>query len=668
MYIKDLVEQVEELKQKICVLQAKIVTSEQSYEEKLANVNIEHEFTVNCLNEEHKTELEKLVNEIKKIEIELRVIKEDYEELKVKNENDLSQLSNNIDEYKLRFKKICLESSKHLENKNEELKNKEKELEHLQQQYNEIKKEHAGQIQQLTQKNADEIQNIEYEMLKSLTEMQKQIEKEKRDCTNKINQLKSEKDQEIQTLKTQFQQQQMKLQNESEAKIKQLQEDFREANILAEMQMNEKLQDIEIQWKSKLEKQEKNAEQILKECQAISEYNIIQSELEKNTIKNELQEKMKQYEHLENEKSLVTAKCKQLGVTVTELQTQLNNIIRELDQSRETLKKEIENNKLQIQKLITDKHAYEITISKLHETIEALKKRLLNSDRDVEQLKAELEDCEKSKLEYETKCNHFSEELKLLQNLNDELNNINKATVKSTEEKIQCLEQSLHEKVEKYKTEAIESRREVETKLQVTESNLKEAMEQLHQQKKLTDESQKLINNANLELNRLEAMVTDYEFKNNRLQTVLKTLQKECDNLRNTEQEIKSKQIAASTELKTKIAENEKLKTDLEKLRFNSDEVENLMKQIAQLQEKSDSYYKYCEYYKSIANGYQQEIEELSDVRKKYIEKSSKYDDIILKYEELEKRNAELQKKVTFLNTFHSFNYFQKNVFDTFLG
>lgn len=500
LFIKDLVEQLEELKQKVSDLQSNLVTKEQDYQNNITDITSKHDVFVNNLDAKHKLELAELNDKIKKIESEVGIIKNEYEELKVETNADLVQMSK---------------------------------------------------------------------------QMQEQIENVKQECSEKIILITLEKDREVKTLQEQFQNEHIKLQNESEAKIKQLQEDFREANILADMQMQEKLEDLQMNWKTKLEKQEKDAEQILKECQAISEYNIIQGELEKNQIKSELKQKIKEYEEIEKEKTTVVSKCKEAEITVSELQKKINGLMEELGHTRKTLGKQIEDGKVQLQKFVTNEHAYEITMSKLHETIEALKKRLINSDRDVEQLKAELECCEQSKLEYETKCNHLNEELKLVQTLNEELDIKNETTLKLTEEKIQNLEKSLLEKVENYNTIAQESKKGLEEKLHATESNLKDAMEQLHQQKKLTDESEKLINTTNLELNRLETLVTDYEFKNNRLQIVLKTLQKECDNLRNTEQEIKTKQIATVAELNEKVAENEKLKTDLENLTFNHEEVEN---------------------------------------------------------------------------------------------
>lgn len=567
-------EQLDELKQKVCDLQSNLMSKEQDYQNNVTDIKSKHDNLIKNLKEEHKVELEQFINKIKEIEIEVSNIRKEYEELKVKTKADLIQLTN---------------------------------------------------------------------------DMQDQIQNGQQLFSDKIQHILEEKAIEIQTLQEQFQKEHDKLQNESEAKVKQLQEDFREANILADMQMQEKLQDLEINWKAKLEKQEKDAEQILKECQAISEYNIIQGEIEKNQIKTELKQKIKQYDEVTQQKCVAVSKCRELETTVDKLHKKISELAEELDQTRLTLEKEIEDSKIKIEKLDTKKRVYEVTISKLHETIEALKKRLINSDRDVEQLKAELESCEQSKLEYETKCNHLNEELKLVQTLNEELEIKNETTLKVTEEKIQKLEKSLLEKVENYNTVAQECRKELEEKLHITETNLKDAMEQLHQQKKLTDESEKLIGTANLELNRLETLVIDYEFKNNRLQVVLKTLQKECDTLRNTEQEIKAKQIATVAELTEKVAENEQLKSKLNKLLISNEEVENFMKQIAQLQEKSDSYYKYCEHYKAVANEYQREIEELGDIRKKYIEQSSKYEDIALKYEQLENTNAALNKKVNII-------------------
>ncbi|KAL3266646.1 hypothetical protein HHI36_010809 [Cryptolaemus montrouzieri] len=111
-----------------------------------------------------------------------------------------------------------------------------------------------------------------------------------------------------------------------------------EVTVLSDIQSKEKCTELENYWKSRLEKQEKEASDILKECQAISEYNIIQSELEK------------------------------MNSSYSNVQNKLYRLIKELKE-KETLKNEVN-------KLLNEKQTYETTILRCQETINILKEDL----------------------------------------------------------------------------------------------------------------------------------------------------------------------------------------------------------------------------------------------------------------------------------------------------
>lgn len=245
--------------------------------------------------------------------------------------------------------------------------------------------------------------------------------------------------------------------NEKEAKIKLLEENFKELNVLTEMQMKEKVHEVENIWKVKLEAQELESEAILKECQAISEYNIIQSEIEKNSFKNKFEEIKKSFEPLE------------------------------------------ERNKL----LETEKRAYQLSITTFRETIEVLKNRLFDSDHDVVQLKEELEKCEEKIIYYEQKCSDLMNQLSETQISKEELEMQYESTSKIMQDEVKDVKRDLLEKVKALtdKSKQISNDRDL----------LIEIREQYREQQILVKEAQKTISEAEVWFNIMESKQLDLE-------------------------------------------------------------------------------------------------------------------------------------------------------------
>lgn len=71
-----------------------------------------------------------------------------------------------------------------------------------------------------------------------------------------------------------------------------------------------------------------------------------------------------------------------------------------------------------------------------------------------------------------------------------------------------------------------------------------------------------------------------------------------------------------------------------------------MLRQVDHLQDKYDSYYNYCEYYKNKTVEYEKEIEEMSAINKKYIETCGKYDQLLQNHQLLTDVNDELERKV----------------------
>lgn len=642
LFIKDLTDQVEEMKQKISDLNKELAREKTIYEEKLETINDNYEVTLNDLHQRHKHELETIRKLIADIENELGNIKQGQGQLKVDTKTEMAKFKQEIESCHSILQQFGENCKRQLGDKQKEIQTKESEIELLQNRCKEMETNHQKQLENVTKKHSAELQEMEFEMLKSITEMQKKLDIERA----KIELIEREKQKEIEQLYQDCKAEQNTLQMQSDAKIKQMEEDFKEANILAEIQMKQRLEDVDISWKMKLHAQQKEAEQILKECQAISEYNIIQCEVEKNHIKAERDEYVKDYENLVVEKNSLMQKYSELQRQFSDLQEQYEVVVRELDETRVKLKEEISRNEEHLQKNICEERAYEITTKQLYGTIEALKNRLLDSDRDVEQLKVELNSCEKSKLEIEDKCNKLQEEVQHLQTLNEELDIQNESSLKITEQKILTVERTLQQKLEDYKSVAEKTITDLENKLRAEQKIAEDALTQLHDQQKASKECHDLIHKTRLELDRLEAVNTESEYKTSRLEAALRRMEKETDKLRISEKHTKDKLTNTEDALKNLTAENETLRLQLENLRSAQAENESNKIQLLQLQKKNEEDVKLRDFYKSKMVEYQTEVEECSGLHKKYIDQSGKYDGLLHKYESLEAKNAELEMKI----------------------
>lgn len=628
MFINELIEQQEEFKQSISDMK-------NNFYEKEKNLREKHDLELKELVNKNDKELNELYNRILEMDMQIKSVRTEYNELKAKNEADLVEISKNINE----FNDVSKAFKEELKMKSNEVRNKTDDLNQLKIAYDELKTANAAKIDEINQKHKTEMEEMQFEMLKTIAEMQKQTEETKKVFKDKLKHFETSKNEEIQKLKEKFEGEKEKMKNESEMQVKQMKEDFREAEILSEMQFNEKLKEIEVGWKIKLEDQEKQSDQILKECQAISEYNIIQSEVEKNQIKSELTKKSKELEEIISEKKEFEKQQTELKNKLEDFKNQAENISKILEEKSKEIENIEEKNKLEIEKKTANERAYQITISKLHETIEALKKRLINSDRDVEQLKNELEICETSKLESEDRFNKLKDELKTMQNNCEELELHHEYSLKLMEDNIKKAERILHQKVDDYKTSAERIEADLREQLEEKEKLLGDAMEQLAEQQKLIGESQKLFKNTKMEMERIEAENIDFEYKNKCLEMAEKRMERELENVK--------KRNAELEETLEKIdLENLELKKEMKNTKVSSEEIENFTKQITILQEKSDSYYHYCEYYKNKCAENESELDELIELRKKYIEQSGKQDELHQKCETLEKENTEMKARI----------------------
>lgn len=647
-YIHDLMEQLEDMKIQISALQEQkhdLENSKQNFDEQLSHLHKKH--TKNIVETKDKYE-----STIKKIFAKINMLHSEIEKSKsLLNALKLEYLKN-AEEFKTDLCSLSSLNVKYMQTLQEEMETKEEKVQKLNEElqtitdsYVKLKSIHSEEIKLLTKKHEEDIRDLEFGMLETITELRNLLDRKTAKFDKKVAQIVEKNSIEVKQLHKALEDETNKLKREYEAKIRQIEENCSEVKIFTEIQCTESCKDIEETWKLKLAEQEKQSEAILKECQAISEYNIIQCELEKQQIQQELSEKIQELETFKQCNDSCTS-CKFLNDKYSTLEIDLNKMIQKLTEDHEILEIELNMYKTQLDQVLCEKKIYEITINKTHNTIEALKNRLLESDRDVEQLKRELEKCEMEKLKYEGKSYELFEELHIVLKLYEDLEIQQEKNVLQTKDHIADVEKELREKVdaykdtagdsinsyaktlkekekalnsaitEKLKTEALAC--ELREKLQQKEIDLCQTLEQLHEQQQVTADVQLSIGDAVQEFDHLEH---EYNTNITKLQSIIKKKDEQINGLQSSMRQLQGKAN-------------------------KTDEIEDLNKQLSQLRDKSNSYFQYCEYYKNKAAEYEEEIADLSKINKKYIDQSGKYDALLQKCETLQKRSAELEEKV----------------------
>lgn len=382
--------------------------------------------------------------------------------------------------------------------------------------------------------------------------------------------------------------------------------------------MNEKLDEIETIWKQKLEIERQQSNAILQECQTIGEYNVIQCELEKKDIETKLSEKTKELEVNLLQYVEIISNYEDLKNKYDKLQFDLSSTVNDLKESNDSLNNELNSKNKDLEKYLEENRTYLITIKSSQNTIEVLKRRLINSDRDVEQLKKEVSDNEAKILKYENKCVQLMTDLKKAQDCNEELEMQHESAIKLNTSEIHKIKAELLEKVESYRREV----EKVSKKSREDEEVKREIIQQLH-------EAHKLIDRFKMEFECFDMINSQYEF--------------EVEQSQNELEDYRIRELEWNV-LKEKLEHTVK---ELEgRLGMKQEEVDDFKKQISQLQDKCESYFQHYEYYKDKVAEYERELDETGNIHKKYIEQSGRYDELLQKFEQLEKENMENEKKI----------------------
>lgn len=364
-----------------------------------------------------------------------------------------------------------------------------------------------------------------------------------------------------------------------------------------------KITELENVFENKLKTQQKESDAILKECQTISEYNIIQSEIEKNKIQTELEEKNKELNSLQEEYEKLLDKYDTAVVSLKNMENNLNQFVVDLEENRRTLEEELRRKAKIIDTISKEKTSYEISFKTYQKTIDVLKNRLINSDRDVEQLKEELSKCEEKILEYEMKCLQLGSDLKQAQSSNEELEMQFESSIKLNRIEIENLREDLCQKVQSFKEQA----------------------EQYSRQKQDGENSKEELIKLKNELSLLQDMNAQYEFEIRRGQNEL-----DGYHLREMDWGIRTENFEDTV----KHMEYE--------LKLKQDQLKKLKREIAELRHANGL--------NNPIDNTNQPSEEEKTIFAKYIQISGRYDEILQKYEDLQNENSEKDRIINNLS------------------
>ncbi|EFA02168.1 hyaluronan mediated motility receptor [Tribolium castaneum] len=663
-YIRDLIEQIEEMTGKVNNLERenlRLLEEKNGCEGALSDLRQQHLED----NLKRTKKYEGINTNLQNVNKQLRQVRREYEELKSQNLVELSKLLSNIAKFQKLYDDSVKQSREETEALVKKLEDSEAKVVLLEDELRGKNKEHSKKVETLLaqhetllkkfEENQIKAARLEGEFSQKLQEKNEEVEallKKLEDNENELREKNEEHSKKVETLLAQhdtllkkleesqikaarleeefsqkLQEKNQELEEseakiallerknseehsketrvllkkleESQAKVTLLEENFKDVKLLTDLQICDKIKEVEDGWKQKLEEKQREHEAILKECQAISEYTIIQSEVEKNQVKKLLEEK---------------------------------------EQSHQALVKKFELLEEEVGFMKSEKHKYQLSISTFKDTIEVLKKRLFNSDRDVEQLKEELEKCEEKILTYEKKIAELSSQLLETQTANEELEMQYESTSKLMQNQVQTIEKNLLSKVEVLQNEAKQLKKDKQL--------LNEVLSQHHDQQKLLNEAQKAIEKSH-------SLIYDLENRQSELEDRVRSYKLKLDEETEEAAEIRKKYIEKSGKYDELAHQFEQLLQELDKAKDRIQELENL---IGPYQEQLEAYQNELVVLTNEKNVFENEAKELS---LKYAEilghqnhsqKIKHIEDLKTKYLEKTKKNVDLEAKNLKLN------------------
>lgn len=173
--ICELREQLEELKEQLSLVknqQLQLGKEKEKYEE-----------TILLQKEEYSKRYQKVVEEFEEALVmvkvkedgltnHINVLKNEIEILKKEHQKNIMELEENNNRTQLSYQQLIKEHTKIVSGKEEELNNKEKELKILEKECANLQREHSFEMEKIRKAHQLEIQDIEFEFLKTMTELQ----------------------------------------------------------------------------------------------------------------------------------------------------------------------------------------------------------------------------------------------------------------------------------------------------------------------------------------------------------------------------------------------------------------------------------------------------------------------------------------------------------------
>ncbi|XP_044750001.1 hyaluronan mediated motility receptor-like isoform X2 [Coccinella septempunctata] len=598
-FIKELSEQLEEFKNKLYEIQCEkeaVSKEKEKFETEIFQWKTTHDAEIDILCVKHGIEVSGLNDMISKLESDLKLLKSKNELLNEEKEKLESTNHKKIYEYEMKISA-----------KNDIIEKTQKTLEKMQEDKKIIEEKHKNEVEVMRNKHLTELQNLEITMLKSIHDMQMALDEQKLQSQLKVKEIENSFQNQIEILKVSFFEEKELINNQNIVTITQLEEKMNEIKLISEIQASEKCSELENYWKKKLENKEKESNEILKECQAISEYNIIQSEIEKNAYKSKFEESAMKYKVLEKKYDDVYLKYRKLQSSYSDAQTKLYRLIKEM-RDKEAFRD-------QINQMIVEKQTYQLTISRCQQTIDILKDRLKESDHDVEQLKNEISNNEIKLLEYEHKFNIMSDELRDALALTETLELNNESNMKIAQEEVEKLKTVLLSKVEKFKLISEKNRIIHEEELHILREEREELLQMLEQHQVLNLSSNYLLTKANLEIEKLSSLNSQYSQQ-------IENWKSQNDDLRSKIDDFVGKETSWTIEKKELDLKMDILKNEIKQMKLREADWKQSCSKVEEMEKK-------CENYK----------EKLSEKDSRITELEQEIRPIHIKYLKLEEQN-----------------------------
>lgn len=161
---------------------AQFITDKSNYEQALFLQDMEHSVNLKKLIEEFEEGM--IMNRCKedKLKCDITCLQNEIEILKQEHRQDVAKLEDDYDKVEKALQEVIEDQRKSLEAKLAELSVKEQELSVFQKECIDLQREHALEIEKIRKAHQLEIQDIEFEFLKTMTKLQNEKDVVLRKC------------------------------------------------------------------------------------------------------------------------------------------------------------------------------------------------------------------------------------------------------------------------------------------------------------------------------------------------------------------------------------------------------------------------------------------------------------------------------------------------------